>query len=71
MLTTIDIPEALRNQKINMGMTWLGIIRLGLNNSSNTFKVNELETENNDLKERITKLSALLEKYVKLSKETN
>jgi len=71
MLTTIDIPEALRNQKINLGMTWLGVIKQGLNSGVDRHKQNELEEENIDLKKRISRLQELLDKYVKLSQEKN
>lgn len=69
MLTTIDIPEALRNQKINLGMTWLGVIKQGLSSGSERKRINELEEECKDYKQRIGRLQDLLEKYVKLSKE--
>ena len=69
MLTTIDIPEALRNQKINNGMTWLGVIKCGLSSSSDKFKLNELEAENKELVERLARMKALLDKYVKLSQQ--
>jgi len=68
-LTTIDIPEEFRNKKINLGLTWLGVIKSGMNSQQNVFKINELQDENQELKDRIIRLQALLDKYVKLSKE--
>jgi hypothetical protein len=69
MLTTIDIPESLRNQKIQNGMTWLGVIKLGLTSGSDKFKLNELEEENKELTERLRRMKELLDKYVKLSQQ--
>jgi len=68
MLTTIDIPEALRNEKITKGMTWLGVIKCGLHNISD-FEYTKLKEEYSILQVRCDKLRNSLNEYIKRDQE--
>lgn len=69
MMTSINITPEMLKMKEDLGMTWTGMLKLSLKGRENAFKINELEDENKELRERLERTAALLQKYVDLSKQ--
>jgi hypothetical protein len=68
MQTSINITPEMIKMKNDLGMTWIGMLKLALKSRDNSFKTNELEAENKELKERLQRTVELLQHYIELSK---
>jgi len=68
MMTSINITPDMLKMKEELGMTWSGMLKIAVKSRDSSFKINELEAENKDLRERLERTANLLQKYVDLSR---